>query len=176
MSESTLLLQKYENYLDGVLQLMNLQDDVKAQEQHIDTLLAKEKEIRDKVPGIIWFCIILLGGIGTFLFPIFLTIIGAIMGLLIGCLLAAIFHAYDKFKKSADEYHAANVVPAEWECQRRREKIEEYLQTPLMKQFFTEIPEEYRSLSALKFFIKMLKNGQADTEKELYNLYMEYTQ
>ena len=36
-----------------------------------------------------------------------------------------------------------------------------------------DVPEEYISLDAFDFFIRMLKNGQADTEKELYNMYMQ---
>lgn len=56
------------------------------------------------------------------------------------------------------------------ECQRElNEAIEEYEKN----QFYNEIPEIYRNVDAYDFFISVLNNRRADTEKEMYNLYEE---
>lgn len=41
------------------------------------------------------------------------------------------------------------------------------------KQSYKEIPEKYRNADAYEFFISVLSNRRADTEKEMYNLYEE---
>ena len=45
-----------------------------------------------------------------------------------------------------------------------------------MKELNERVPEDYRNIGALEFFVRMLLNRQADTEKECFNLYMEYMQ
>ena len=57
--------------------------------------------------------------------------------------------------------------------EREKAKIIEVESLDAFKEMKKDVPKEYISLDAFDFFIRMLKNGQADTEKELYNMYMQ---
>lgn len=171
------LIKKYENYLDATKKYFQLQEEYENTNKQYIEFCEKEKEIRDGIPGlasIIFFVFVIMG------FVITDSIIGVIIGFILGLLGVKIYMKITKAKvknaKKADEYHVSVVVPAGFECERVREQINCHLDSAVMKRLFTDIPEEFRSIFALEFFLRMLKNRQADTEKECYNLYMEYLQ
>lgn len=174
--DNSKLLQKYENFLEGVNDYLEMKKEYDMYyQQYIDSS-GEEKRIRGKVPGVIWFSMIVFGVIGTAIFPVVATIIGGLIGYVIGCVLAVLLKTDDKFERKADEYRDSTVVPLASKCQQCQELIDEHMNSSIMQQFYSEVPEDYRTISALEFFVKMLRNRQAETEKELYNLYMEYSQ
>lgn len=170
------LIKKYEGYLKAAEKYFQLQEEYENVNKHYMELCKKEKDIREKLPVLYYVFMFGFAIIGAG----FLSIIGGIVGLVVGAFVGAIYvkitKADVKFALKADEYHASVVVPAESECEKLRENIDCHFDSAVMKQLLTDVPEDFRSVSALEFCLKMLKNRQADTEKECYNLYVEYLQ
>ena len=144
--------------------------------KHYVELCEKEKDMRNKLPVLVWISIISFTVIGMVCLSIIGGIVGFIIGVLVGTIYLKITKADAKFELRADEYHTSVVVPIEAECEKARERIDCHLDSAVMKQLLTDVPEDFRSVFALEFCLKMLKNRQADTEKECYNLYAEYLQ
>lgn len=171
------LIKKYQEYLEAAEKCSQLQEEYENINKHYMELCKEEKAIREKLPIFAWVCILGFPIIGGGLFE---SIIVGIVGFIFGGLVAAIYmyitKSAEKFALKADEYHASVVVPVESECKKVRERIDHHFDSAVMKQLLTDVPEDFRSVPALEFCLKMLKNRQADTEKECYNLYVEYLQ
>lgn len=76
-----------------------------------------------------------------------------------------------KHQREADKFHNENVVPLEERILEIKNKIDILQKSEEISLFEQLLPEAYRNLEALEFFIQALQNRRADTEKELFNLY-----
>lgn len=176
MDDTRELKDIYRSFLDVLNQYIAKMDEYEEKTLEYNALVDQENEIRGKIPGIIWVCVVIGGVIGTVGLIIVGTIIGLLIGYAIGCLLAVITKTDHKFEKLADEFHKTTVGPAEHTLNNLEREMQQLLHSDEMKELNERVPEDYRNIGALEFFVRMLSNRQADTEKECFNLYMEYMQ
>ena len=166
------LKNKYEQYLQAFNKYFQLLDEYNKANEQYQNETEKYQKLKDKVSVIVWVCGI-LGAILGISLSIIGFIIGFIIGLVIGEFIAIITHRDKKFEDAAEKYKQDVVVPLEKELDIKYQTVEAYTQDPIMVKITQDIPEDFRTLEAMEFFVKVLNNKQADTEKELYNLYTE---
>lgn len=82
-------------------------------------------------------------------------------------------HGYE-YEAKAREYHSQVLEPLKGEIFQKRDYIDKLWENWDMKALEADLPEDYRSLDAIDFLLKSLKNKRADTEKEAFNLYEEH--
>lgn len=168
------LIEKYERYVEAVKRYFQLQEAYEGLNKQYMELCQKEAEIRKKIPGIMWAFLIVPTVLGTIVFPVIGTVIGFVIGLVSGATFVMLFKADKGVQMEADRYHSSVVAPMEIKCIQHQAFINHHIHQSVMRQLFDDVPEDFRTLPALEFCLKMLKNRQADTEKECYNLYMDY--
>lgn len=86
--------------------------------------------------------------------------------------------SFVKFDRDKNEIEAAKIyndelIPASTMHEKKIKKLNETIEKADLEAENANIPEDYRTEDAIRFFVKILQARRADTEKELYNLYEE---
>lgn len=175
--ESGELLNDYRRIKRVVVELLDRQSNLNALANVLKQKMDEEDKISKKngiVGNIFWTISILIfftgftGGLFGIIFGLIIAVIVAFIGEKID---AAIVK--DKYKIKAEVYHNQEVVPLIEQAQIIKNNIDEIWETEEMQLYERTIPEEYRQLSALDYFIRALETGRASNQKELFNLYEE---
>lgn len=106
---------------------------------------------------------------GLAMLSVFIIIIGLI------CILTAVFSAKYRDREEIEKVriHNEQVIPAYKSFKESQKNLEDYMLETNLPSVESQIPEDYRTEEAIRFFIQALKNGRADSDKELYNLFEE---
>lgn len=171
------LLKVYKRIRARLDELLSRQDDLNKAIEEVKNVQEKENKIRNK-KGIVGNVIGFIGIL--FLVCCFLAGVGGIIIGFIGCIIIqSIGNAIDKkivkdkFEKQADEYNTQFVIPAKNKAQELKSLVDQIWETDEMILYEQIIPEEYKELEIMDFFIRALEIGRASNEKELFNLYEE---
>lgn len=175
--DSNALLSKYVAIRKVLYELLNAQEIAEKNYEILKEKQAQENKIRNKegivgksfsTIGIILFVISTSGGF-----------VGGIVGLIILIILFVIgmkldkMVVKDKFIIQADKYHETDVIPAIDVVEQNKKVVEKVWEKEEMSIYEHLVPEEYRSLEILEYFIHALEIGRASNQKELINLYEE---
>ena len=171
------LIDKYELYVNVLKKYIDSIAAYERAEQTLEENRKTEEEMKGKLESGIGWPFLIIGAIlgfmgGGIIGAVILGIIGVVVAFLIYSIFNSIF-GIEKKKESRVATAHESVELWRKTVEREKGKIIEVESMEAFKEMKKDVPEEYISLDAFDFFIRMLKNGQADTEKELYNMYMQ---
>ena len=182
------LLEKYKRIEKNMKAVKDKQREAEKTEEEYGVAKKEEKSIRDNIgclPMLIFLSGIVVGiaGLTAFVGLLSESLLGAFVFLGGGIALALLIMAgaekvnlalnQEKNDAKADEYHREVVLPLESKLEEVRTEYTNMknLQEMILAQ--DEIPEPYQSLETIAYFVQVLENRRADSEKEIYNLYEE---
>lgn len=197
------LLDSYKRIKNKIQEIFTAQDEFQKICNQLVAVQKKEEEIRDDVPVGKMGCVAQILGIitGLFMFgkfynymnnyeywPTFHNLFGLLLDtlyFLFGAFLGytVVFNIHRAMFKSktehisgakADEYHLEFVAPLEKHVGYQKQVIDKLWSSDEIIMYENVIPNDYRTMDALNFFIQSLEKRRADTEKELFNLYEDY--
>jgi len=179
-SNPQILIRNYQNFLDFLEKLTYEQDKFAQINKTLDDLCAQEKKIRDAEGAFVRyggpiililsvvFSIMILGILG-----------GLFFGIIVGILLNMLIFKIDKKKhgeeraQEANKFHNTYVVIQQMKLEQQKIVIDSFWNSDIMSLYEKMIPEEYRNIDALEFFIHALEIKRADSEGAVFNLYEE---
>ncbi len=187
------LLKKYSGYFKLICINEKLIGNFNRAENELNTLDKNEQRIRNSgassltcglmVTSIFLGLFFIIGGIK------FSTTFGegsgvlVVLGLVLGGFGIFGFDFFEKLTKEpekrerkGDEYHEKYVVPAIEDLKNAGTELDKFHESDKWKDMVMDVPLDFLTVDALLYFVKMLENKQADTEKELYNLYQQKRQ
>lgn len=184
------LLEKYRYVLEINSQLADLKEQSETKQKEYETLVKKVAECKEKwgagtfikciLPALLFIFVGIVTVTSIFdremwvLIPAEILIMVFLCGLfsLIGTLSFA-RHDRDKNEIEAARIHNNELIPAYMEYEESIRRLQEVAESTDIEKIESEIPEDYRTQDAMRFFVKAMETGRADTEKEVYNLYEE---
>lgn len=178
------LLESYIRIRGKVLQLLAQQDKYQEVCNQLSEAQKKEKSIREEHPMGTVGCIIWLL-VSVFVYIIFRNMFDGVVGVVAVVIVAFIINAIDEAIKKgksdnaesiekANKFHFETVVKLEQVVRDQKQVIDTLWESEEMIMFEKLIPDAYKTIDALNFFIQSLENRRADTDKELFNLYEDY--
>lgn len=176
--EGTELLKDYTCIKNKLVLVSDKSDELYRIQVDIQSKLKNEKEIREKFG--------LVGKLGVMIFAMFIvisfsvaSIIGLIVGGIIGFIIYSIMYDIDKKRvgpknnQLADEYHKNNINPLIDRFNELKLEIDFLWESEELLLYEKIIPDEYKSIDAINFFVRALQVGRASNQKEVFNLYEE---
>lgn len=192
--EQNELLEKYTYVLEENARIKKLKQTILDKKTEYQTALQAKENVSDwGIPAVLTMILLLLllAGSGllivSFIVSFFrtrelsdllglftmLSIFIVIIGLI--CMLFAVFSAKYRDREEIEKVriHNEQVIPAYKSFKESQKNLEDYMLVTKLQSVESQIPEDYRTEEAVCFFIQALRNGRADSDKELYNLFEE---
>lgn len=142
----------------------------------IQNSINEEEKILNEMDGTIYACytisaITIIGGL------IFLAHIGLIIGIVVFVILSRVAKKHfaeevlPNNKIKAQEYHESVIEPLLERFEEIKLEIDELWDSDELVLYEKMVPDEYKDMNAINFFVRALEVGRAETQKELFNLY-----
>lgn len=172
------LLKYYEKFLILLCKIVELQSRLEEKGSLIALANENKTKMVEQSLFVTYFSII----------SVFLIIIGfigklgeysAVAGIVSGIVLffVSIFIDDKVFKPkrevSGEMYYNNVIEPLEKDAFVIKDAIDKLFESSDMKNYETMIPEKYQTIEALNQFVIILKDGRADSQKEVFNIYEE---
>lgn len=172
------LLQDYNDIKNKLVLVSDKSDELYRIQIDIQSKLKLEKECREALGwigkfGVIIWAMFIVVGFG------FASLIGSIIGVIIGYLIYSAMYNIDRKRFSqknnqlADEYHIKVINPLIERFNELKVEIDVLWESEELLLYEKIIPDEYKSIDAINFFIRALQVGRASNQKEVFNLYEE---
>lgn len=168
-NEGTNLLNDYKAIRKTLSKLLSEQEQLERYGKRIQKLQDEEKKIQEshgvvgKIFTGIGFLVIFIGFLGGLI----------VIGIIIGVLVMTIGDSIDKYIERAKEFRENNIMPIMTKATECKTKIDEIWTRNEMILYEQMIPDEYKQISTIDYFIRALETGRAENQKELFNLYEE---
>lgn len=170
------LLEDYCMIREKLALVIELQDMLNEIHKEIVIAQYEEKKIREK-GGIAYIACVIIAAIVLGICSLG-GVFGFIIGLIPAIILVLIGHKFDERSSAikrrnemADEFYKEKIDPLVKKFEETKKMIDELWDSDELKLYERIVPEEYKTLQAIDFFIKALKSGRANSQKEVFNLY-----
>lgn len=167
------LEKKYLGYLDLILSYVVAMEDYAKICNMILGQLDKEKEIKEE-SILIWILGIPGFILGTLYFPIVGSIIGLFIGVAIATIISLLYKAiipWNRAARKAKKFHKNEVEPYERKLDKVEQEISVLIESPEFIEMEKDLPEAYRNIEALTYFVDCARKKLGNTDDEIYNLY-----